>query len=103
MSDETELPEDTIRRFAKQIQELEAWKQRYAEAAKLWDALEPEGDQLIVSAVLIGKLVDFGGEDEKRHPTISISATDDNDWMTQMGILDSAHDFIHTDPWQSRD
>lgn len=104
MSDETERPEDTARRFAGQIQELEAWKAKYSEAAELWDALDPAEGQRIVSAVLIGKMVSFEGDTrEDRAPTISISATDDVDWMDQMGIVDSAYDFIHTDPWHSRD
>lgn len=101
MADETERPEDTVRRFAQQIEELKAWQRKYTEAAELWDALEPSPDQHVVSAVLIGKMVKLTGDTvEDRAPSISISATDDVDWMDQMGIIDSAHDFIHTEPWR---
>lgn len=88
----------------KQLEALLAWQAKYREAAELWDSLEPADGQQIVSAVLIGKMVNFEGESkEDRAPTISISSTDDVDWMDQMGIVDSAHDFIHSDPWKSRD
>jgi hypothetical protein len=100
MTDETERPEDTVRRFALRIQELEEWQRKYQEVAQLWEALEPAEGQQIVSAVLVGKLVNFSAEGEDAFPRVSISATDDNDWMTQMGILDAAHDFIHTEPWR---
>lgn len=100
MSDETESTEDALRRIAGKCMELEAWQRKYQEAAQLWDSLEPGEGQQIVSAVLVGKLVNFSAEGEEAFPRVSISATEDNDWMTQMGILDAAHDFIHTEPWR---
>jgi|GEM_PF-3827136 len=97
---EMERPEDTVRRFAQKIVELEAWQAKYREAADLWEELQPEEGQQIVSAVLIGKLVNFGGDTkEDRAPYVSVSRTDDMDWMDQMGIIDAAHDFIHAEPW----
>lgn len=96
--------EEYIKSIESEIDELREWKRRYTEAAELWDALDPGEGQHVVSAVLVGKLVKVDGETaEDRAPTISISSTDDVDWMDQMGILDSAYDFIHTDPWQQRD
>lgn len=103
MSDETESTEDALRRIAGKCMELEEWKRRYAEASELWDALEAEEGQMVVSAVLIGKLMKLEGNEEDKIPTVSISATDDVDWMTQLGIIDAAYDFVHSDPWRSRD
>lgn len=103
MSDATERPEDTVRRFAQKIEELLAWQSKYREAAELWEALDVSDGQMVASAVLIGKLMKMEGTDEERAPTVSIAATDDVDWMNQLGIIDAAYDFVHTDPWVSRD
>lgn len=99
MSDFTERPEEALRRVAKECLELQEWKRKYQEAAQLWDALEPEEGQQVMSAVLVGKLVKFDESDQSHFPFVSIAATDGVDWMDQMGILDAAHDFIHSEPW----
>lgn len=95
--------DEYIHSMEREMDELRAWKRKYQEAANLWDALEAEEDQVIASAVLIGKLMKLEGNEEEKKPTVSISATDDVDWMNQLGIIDSAYDFVHTDPWISRD
>lgn len=86
-----------------ELDELRVWRRKYQEASELWNSLEAEEGQMVVSAVLIGKLMKLEGSEEDKIPTVSISATDDVDWMTQLGIIDAAHDFVHGDPWRSRD
>lgn len=95
--------DEYIHSMEREMDGLRAWKRKYQEAANLWDALEAEDDQVIASAVLIGKLMKMEGTEEEKKPTVSISATDDVDWMNQLGIIDAAYDFVHTDPWISRD
>ena len=96
MSDATERPEDTVRRYAQMIQEFEAWQQQYREAAELWDALGLKPNQQVTEAVLIGKLANFdaGGT------TLSIANTDSCDWVTQLGILEGALVIIKSSPFQ---
>jgi hypothetical protein len=86
MTDATERPEDTVHRFAQQIQELLAWKSRYMEAAVLWDSLETQDNDQIVEAVLIAKLHDF----DKGLTQVSISSTDSVDWIGQLGLIAAA-------------
>jgi hypothetical protein len=86
MSDATERPEDTVRRFALQIQELEAWKAKYREAAELWEALEAKDSQQVTEAMLIAKLVDFE-ETGPAGTVVSASHTDGCDWVNQLGLV----------------
>lgn len=99
MSDETERPEDTVRRFALEIHDLEAWKRKYTEAAELWDALELKGNQQVKDAVLIGKIVDF----ERNIVSITMSVTDGVDWMDQIGIIETAKIMCAQAPLESDD
>lgn len=94
MTDETERPEDTVRRFAQQIGELLSWQQKYREAAELWDALDIENDDQVLEAVLIAKLGNF----EKGRVEISISASDSIDWIGQLGLLEAARVMSYQKP-----
>jgi hypothetical protein len=82
MADETERPEDMVRRFAFQIQELEAWRAKYREAAELWDALELKNNQHVVGAILIAKGKDF----VTGNVVMTTARTDDVDWVDKIGM-----------------
>lgn len=83
---EQERPEDTVRRFAQQIGELEQWKAKYREAAELWDALEIKNNQQVDKALIIAKLVDFS---RPGPPLISSATTDGCDWVDEWGLISS--------------
>ncbi len=82
---ETERPEDTVRRFALQIQELEAWKAKYREAADLWDGLEMRDNDQATDVAIIAKIQDF----ETGHVNVVAATTDGCDWVTQLGLFEA--------------
>lgn len=86
MKDETESVEDALRRTSKQCLELQAWQQKYREAAEMWDALELDENQQVAQAVLIAKVTDF----ESGHVNISMSNSDGVDWIEQVGLIETA-------------
>lgn len=86
MTDETERPEDTVRRFAAQIQELLAWQAKYREAAELWEALNVGNNQHVDKALLIAKVIDF---EKGGGPSITASVTDGVDWVDEWGLIAS--------------
>lgn len=83
MSDETERPEDALRRIAGKCMELEQWKAKYREAAELWEALELTNNQQVIGGVLLAKVKDF----DDGVVSMSMSNTDDVDWVDQIGIM----------------
>lgn len=85
MSNETERPEDTVRRFAGMIQDLESWKAKYREAAELWDALELRDNDQVTDATLIAKIQDF----DAGYVNISTASSDGCDWITQLGLFEA--------------
>lgn len=62
------------------------------EAMELWDALNLRPGQQVMSAMLIGKVVDLSEGKEGNPPSISIAATDGTDWIDQAGLLKAASD-----------
>ena len=93
MTDETERPEDTVRRFAgqmelyeKTVQELQAWRSKYREAAEMWDALELEENQQVTQVVMIAKIADF----DSGYVNVGMSASDGVDWIDQVGLIETA-------------
>jgi len=99
MTDETERPEDTVRRFAARIGELEAWQTRYKEAAELWDALELKKNDQVTDALLIARVADF----EKGGTALSMSTTDGVDWIIQLGMIHAAEMVMQADDPQRSD
>lgn len=85
MTDDTELPEDTVRRFAAKIVELEAWQAKYREAAELWEALELRDNDQVTDATLIAKIQDF----DTGYVNVSTSSSDGCDWITQLGLFEA--------------
>lgn len=83
MTDETERPEDTVRRFAQQINELLEWQAKYRDAADLWDGLELSDNDQVVSATLIAKIQDF----QSGHTNVGTSASNGTDWVEQLGLF----------------
>lgn len=83
MADETERPEDTIRRFAGEIQQLQAWKAKYAPVADLYDAVDLGPNDQVTDLVLFAKVADF----EEGGTAIAMTATDGCDWITQLGMV----------------
>jgi hypothetical protein len=94
--DLTERPEDTVRRFAQEIDELKSWQQCYREAAALWDVLDLQDGDSVECALLIGKVVNFekGGP-----PQISLAVTDGVDWINETGLLHAALDIKASQPF----
>lgn len=62
------------------------------EAMELWDALQLEPGQQVMSAILVAKIVDLREGKEGKPPSISIGATDSADWIDQAGLLKAATD-----------
>jgi hypothetical protein len=85
VADYIERPEDTVRRFAKKIVELEAWQARYREAADLWDGLRLRDNDQVVSATMIAKISDF----ESGSVNVGTSCSDGTDWIEQLGLFEA--------------
>jgi hypothetical protein len=94
VSDETERPEDTVRRFAGQVQELLDWQRRYRTAAELWDALVLDDNDQVTEAVLVAKVADFA----RGGTAVSLGATDGCDWVIQLGLLHGALQVMDANP-----
>ena len=99
VTDGTERPEDTVRRLAMELQELEAWKRAYQPAAELWDSLELERNDQVTEAVLVAKISDF----DKGGTAISMGATEGCDWITQLGVLHAAIQIMNNETPERRD
>lgn len=85
MTDGTESTEDALRRIAGKCVELEAWQQKYREAAELWDALNLSENGQVTHAVLIVKEIDF----DTGITRISTCASDGTDWVDQLGMYEA--------------
>jgi hypothetical protein len=97
--DETERPEDTVRRFAEEIQELRAEVLRqqekleqYEEAVSLWDTLELTDVQRVTDVMMIAKCVDL----ESNATSVGLAVNDSCDWIIQNGLLHSALQVINS-------
>lgn len=88
-----------VEELESQLGQMQAKLDQHVEAIALWDALEMRpGDQL-TKAVLIAKVYDF----DKGHADISTSATDDTDWVDQLGLFEAWRTMNLQTPIVSRD
>jgi hypothetical protein len=76
MTDGEETAEDALRRFVV----------KYQEAIQLWDALEPREGDIILDAVIIGRLQN----PNTSGTCISVGASDGVDFSRQLGMLHEA-------------
>lgn len=81
------------RHLAEQIVELQAWKDKYVEAAKLWDDLELEDNDQVVEAVILAKIIDF----KEGGTGVGIGYTTGMDWIGQLGLLSAAEKMVAKD------
>lgn len=82
----TESDKITIDELRKQLSDMEDWKRKYQEAADLWDGLEIQDNQHVISGVLLAKIRDF----ERDVVILSMANTNGCDWIDQMGIMETA-------------
>jgi len=77
--------EEYIKSIEAELDELRAWKARYAEAADLWKGLDLEPNDQVTSATMIAKISDF----ESGTVNVGTAASDGTDWVEQLGLFEA--------------